>query len=342
MSENALQPLTGRTLGYELPGPTEWQMLEQQARALVSSGYLPAHIKNPQQAIAIMLKGRELDVPPWTALTKIHVIGGIPTVAPELMLALIRRSGQLEDFAITKNDETLCTIEAKRVGESRHSETFTWQEASKLTTQDKQKGTIPLTDKYNWRQQPAVMLRWRCISRWARTYFGDVVSGLYTPEEINPDVTFNEDGDVIDIPAEVMPDNPVLGIDPTDFGKRPWDADTFGAAFLEYVATSDNTHANPSKKQGTYIASLMSSAFPGDNGRKDRLAVLEWLTGRTIATSNDLTGAEASAMIDLLADEQGELGPNQYTELQNCLREALLAQGQIDMFDTGEAGSVEE
>jgi hypothetical protein len=191
----------GGQMTYSLPPKEEWELMREQASVLIRSGLMPKGIKTAEQVIAIMLKGRELNVPTWTALTKIHVIQGVPTVAPELMLALIRRSGLLEYFVIVESTDKVCTIKAKRVGEPEHTESFTFAEASRLTTQENGK-TIPLTEKYNWRQQPAVMLRWRCISKWGRIYYGDVISGLYTPEEINPDIRISDEGDIIDY----MPD----------------------------------------------------------------------------------------------------------------------------------------
>ena len=65
-----------------------WQVMTQQAEMLVKSGFLPASIKTKEQAVAIILTGQELGLPPMLALRKINVIQGVPTVAPELMLAL--------------------------------------------------------------------------------------------------------------------------------------------------------------------------------------------------------------------------------------------------------------
>lgn len=184
------------------------QSLHQDVSELLESGLLPKfyndeYKKNKQSALnkamAVVTKGMELGVPIWTAITKIHVIHGNPTVSPELMMALIRRSGLLADFAITHSDNESCTITARRGQEREHTETFTFREASMLKTKEDGKN-ISLTDKYNWRQQPNVMLRWRCISRWARTYFPDVVMGVYTPEELAPDMSFNLSGDIIDAP----------------------------------------------------------------------------------------------------------------------------------------------
>jgi len=114
--------------------------------------------------------------------------------------------------------------------------------------------------------------------------------------------------------------------------QRPYDAETFrkGYTILVNKSRAGNT---PSDKQVQYVRSLMSSAFKDSStARADRLAVLEWLTGRTITSTKDLTGAEASVLIDILRDETGEISREAYQEMQNCLVEAMKAQGQGELF----------
>ena len=74
-----------------LPSPAEWANIFDMAEKLVPTGFLPESIKTPAQAAAVMLKGRELGIPPMYALSNIAVIKGKPTCGAELMLALIYR-----------------------------------------------------------------------------------------------------------------------------------------------------------------------------------------------------------------------------------------------------------
>lgn len=75
---------------------------------LVKSGFLPQAIKTPEQGMAVILAGKELGIPPMLAMRKINIIKGSPTISPELMLALVRKSGQLKKMKILQNDETVC------------------------------------------------------------------------------------------------------------------------------------------------------------------------------------------------------------------------------------------
>lgn len=176
---------------------SEWSGMMQVAEALVSSGFLPQSIKTSAQAVAIILAGRELGIGPWQAVQTINVIQGKPTVSPQLMLALINQSGQLEDLII-EGDSKQCEVTMKRKGRHTHSEMFTFEDATKLG----------LSSKDNYRKQPAIMLRWRAVAACARVVFPDVILGLYTPDEMDADVTVGDDGSMTVVTVEREPEPP--------------------------------------------------------------------------------------------------------------------------------------
>lgn len=164
-----------------LPVQAQWDVMRQQAAILLKSGFLPQSIKTVEQAIAIMMMGEALGVKPIVALSTINVIQGKPTIPPQLMLAKVRQSGQLEDLSVT-DDGTACTVIMKRKGETPHTETFSMNDA----------GSMGLASKDNWKRQPAVMRKWRAISAACRVVFPDIIWGLYTPEEMNPDIVIED------------------------------------------------------------------------------------------------------------------------------------------------------
>lgn len=169
-------------------------IMRWEAKNLVDSGLLPESVKTEQQAIAIIMMGRELNLPPWQAINGINVIKGKPTVSPQLMVALVNRSGALENMVVDSQEE-YCTVTMKRVGRTEHSETFTLKDAQKLN----------LTGKHNWRAQPKTMLKWRAIAACARVVFPDVICGIYTTEEINPDVLVDDHGNVEVVASSYVP-----------------------------------------------------------------------------------------------------------------------------------------
>ena len=111
--QTALQTTQPANLSAMSPSADEWKIITDQARMLVGTNFLPQSIKTPEQAVAIILQGRELGIPTMAALGTINVIQGKPTISPQLMLALINRSGQLENFSIENDKQTnaaTCTM----------------------------------------------------------------------------------------------------------------------------------------------------------------------------------------------------------------------------------------
>ena len=172
---------------------SDWQIIRDQAAVLVKSGFLPQSIKTPEQALAIILTGRELGIGTMTALNNINVIQGKPTVPPQLMLALINRTKEVEDIN-AESSEQGATVTIKRRGRSPYTAKFGPKEAA----------AMGLSGKDNYKKQPATMYQWRAVAACARLAFPDVILGLYTPDEMgaNTDV---ETGEIVDAQPEPTP-----------------------------------------------------------------------------------------------------------------------------------------
>ena len=156
------------------------------ATALIKSGFLPKSLSTVDQVFTLITMSQELQVGMWQAINGINIIQGKPTVSPQLMLALINRSGQLEDMTITEGAD-YCEVTMKRHGRSAYTYRFTDADAK----------AMGLLDKDNWRKQKPVMRKWRTVSGCSRVVFPDVIQGMYTTEEIAPDNTMvSEDGEV--------------------------------------------------------------------------------------------------------------------------------------------------
>ena len=173
--------------------PTQFDVIEKLATIAYKSGLTKYEgEKGYNQIQFIMMKGVELGIQPMAALAGIDVIKGAPTVKPALMIGLIQRTGELTDIKI-ESAKDQCSVTMKRGQQSPHTEIFTMENAKGLE----------LTNKYNWKQQPAVMLKWRAVSACARVVFADVVQGLYTHEEIDTDAKFDEAGEYITVEPEL-------------------------------------------------------------------------------------------------------------------------------------------
>ena len=165
-------------------------------QTLVKSGLLPDGVKTPEAAVTIILKGRELGIPPITALSHIHVIKGKPSLSAELMLSLALQAG-LEVW-VAETDAEHATVKGVRNGREQ-SLTFTMAEAraAKVTSND------------IWQKYPAAMLRARAISAFMRMFAPDVLNGAsYTPEELGAEVVMTDDGGAMVAPTEEPEDVP--------------------------------------------------------------------------------------------------------------------------------------
>ena len=159
-----------------------WRLAQYAANSSLSK------TKNAYDVMFIIQYGYELGLSAMASVRTIHVINGTPSCSGEAMLALIRRSKLASEITISGDAKSArCKMVRKDTGET-YEATFTIEEAA----------TAGLTGKENWRKFPAKMLKWRCVSECGKFLFSDVIGGLYTIEEINPNIRVNEGGDIID------------------------------------------------------------------------------------------------------------------------------------------------
>ena len=167
----------------------EWGMMREQANVLVKTGFLPTSINTPEKAMAIMLTGKELGIPPMQALRGVDVIQGKPTIKPEMMLALCvkRIPGFKYCFGICDNESATFTCSRPEMLEP-YTNTFTMKDAI----------TAGLSEKDIWKKYPGNMLRWRALGNALHIVASDVLVGVYTPEEMGA-VVDDTGGVIVDV-----------------------------------------------------------------------------------------------------------------------------------------------
>lgn len=223
-----------------LPDAETWKTTTQMADAFFKSGLLPSNIKTPQAAALIIQNGRELNLPPTFALAHIHVIDGKPTTDAQVIGALIYQTHGDNALIPVASTAKAATYRYKRRG------WVDWQEFS-YTIEDAR--TANLLGKKNWRENPAAMLRARCVSAIGRLAFQDVVGGLYTGEEIAPDLPVNEHGGIISLreqPSENRPADEPIHEEPApiEADYRPADPDPPARPTTSQAPTEDDPSAN--------------------------------------------------------------------------------------------------
>jgi len=236
-----------------IPDQEEWATMKEISKVLLTTQFLPDSIKSPQQAVAIILKGRELKIPAMQALSQINVIKGKPTMSAELMLAMIYRECPTAEVEFTKYTDTEVECKVRRHSKGNW-QTFSW---TMKTAQ-----TAGLASGFSWKKYPRAMLRSRVISEMARAVFPDCIMGCsYTPEEMGAAV--NDEGEILEVePKEVKTEY----IEPTSEPQEPETANYMGfvpqeaklAAYLDKLGVEGALSEDIGKK-------LMSKPFTKDN-----------------------------------------------------------------------------
>jgi hypothetical protein len=86
--------LPDRTHLTLFPGAEEVVAMAAQAKMMAASGLVPNALKGkPADVLLVLMTGRDLGIPPTTAIRECYVIEGNVTVSPQIRLARIRQLG---------------------------------------------------------------------------------------------------------------------------------------------------------------------------------------------------------------------------------------------------------
>jgi hypothetical protein len=128
-------------------------------------------IKSVAQAMVKISAGQEIGIPPFAAMTGIHIIQGKPTIGAGLIASRLKGSGKY-DYRVVEASEKVCSIDFFQGNTKIGNSTFTIEDARKALTKN--------IDKF-----PKNMLFARAISNGVKWYCPDIFSGpVYVPEEM--------------------------------------------------------------------------------------------------------------------------------------------------------------
>ncbi len=148
------------------------------ASKIADTDFVPSAYKGNTAAVAAsILYGRELGLPPMTALTAIDPIKGTPSLSAEAMRALIFAAGH--ELRFVESTATRCVIEGRRKGQEA------WTRESYTMDEAKQSGDANKNPQY--RSRPKEMMVARATSRIARMMFAECIGGFPAPEDIDYD-----------------------------------------------------------------------------------------------------------------------------------------------------------
>ena len=154
-------------------------------KAFAESGMFP-DIKSAAQAIVKIQAGQEIGIPPFAAMSGIHIIKGKPTIGAGVMASCVKGSGKY-DYRVLQSTDKICSIDFYQGKEKIGNSSFTIEEAKKAGTQN--------LDKF-----PKNMLFARAMSNGVKWFTPDVFAGpVYTPEEFDVQPTITEDAEATEV-----------------------------------------------------------------------------------------------------------------------------------------------
>ncbi|MBK7823391.1 MAG: hypothetical protein IPJ61_20610 [Tessaracoccus sp.] len=156
------------------------------AGKIAATEFVPQGLRGSvPKVVAAVMHGRELGLPPMTALAGSNVINGRPGISAELMRALIAQHGH--DFRIVSMSDTKVEIRCRRAeweAGAWSTFVFTMDDAAKRgLTQPRIKDGK--TTPSMFLKFPAEMLLARVTTRAARAVFADVLHGMRSIEELD-------------------------------------------------------------------------------------------------------------------------------------------------------------
>jgi hypothetical protein len=168
--------------------PKTFEEVYRFAGLLAASGLAPYGMNTPEKCAVALLTGMELGLKPMQAIQSIAVINGRPTVWGDAAMAMVRATGQLEDFEEeftgTPYDDDYtahCTI--KRKGEKPVKRSFSVKQAKTAKLWMKKGGQNGDKDT-PWVTFPDRMLMRRARSQATTDAFQDVLKGMSIAEDL--------------------------------------------------------------------------------------------------------------------------------------------------------------
>lgn len=145
------------------------------ATSLARTSHARGFNGNTAEIAACILAGKEVGLPPISALQSFDVIQGQPRLRAHAMRALLQKQGH--QIQLVKSTPTECTMRGRRKGDDE------WQQVT--WTIDRAQA-LGLTGKDQWKKQPQTMLVARATGELARLIAADALSAVpYAAEEMD-------------------------------------------------------------------------------------------------------------------------------------------------------------
>ncbi len=176
--EANLPAVQNRTFGITPRGIDEAIRL---AKIMSASGLMPKSIETPEAVFVAMQMGAEIGLSPMASVQNIAVINGRPGIYGDAALAIVRSSGQLEEFKEwseggRKKPDWTYFCRMKRKGCEAVTGSFSWAEALEA-------GFDQVKPESPWKRWTNRMMQFKARNFAMRDQFADYLKGIRTIEE---------------------------------------------------------------------------------------------------------------------------------------------------------------
>lgn len=156
-----------------LPTKSELEVMGLIARTIVMSpGYaIPAALDRPDKAVAVMLAGRELGVPPMASFRHIFVVNGRTEPDAQVMTGLVQHYDPTARFEWEERSHERCVVTLHRAGRAAIRSEYTLEDARR-SGQFKEDGRGP------WKLYTRDMLAWAAVKRACRLGAPEIINGI--------------------------------------------------------------------------------------------------------------------------------------------------------------------
>jgi len=265
------------------------------AKALVRTPFAGSWRNDEDGATAAILKGAEIGLTPVTALSAFDNIQGTPAPKALTLRALVQSHGHELEIIEETAERAVARYRRNGAGDWLTTE-FTIEDADGLK----------LLGKDNWQKQPKAMLVARVTSKAARLVASDVILGIgYSSEELRDHMPPTRRAERLPAAPQDDPWYHEAPTQPQTDSEAAGSVPSPDAAPVEVPASptsaSESPYLNTSSKLAKHMFALMNEL--GITERADRLLYASDVVGRQIASSAEMTDADAERVVEAAVAE---------------------------------------
>lgn len=242
------------------------------AKAVAGTQMIPKHFQGkPDECAAAMLYGASLGLDPMQSVRQIYVVHGQAALYARAMAALVLGAGH-GLWTVESTDESVTVAGCRRGSDRTETATWTYARANKAG----------YTNNSKYKSDPQAMLYSKALSEVCRKIAPDVLSGVYSVEEMQLEA------------REVAPAAKPKGME----GLRA----AVATEPVEYAEVEPEAAEEPiSDAQMRKIGAAMRDA--GITERDQALAFVVDVIGRPVESRKELTKVEAGRVIVTLEQD---------------------------------------